>query len=166
MDTAEAKPKTGILLDVGCGKNKYHETWTGMDKRDLPGVDKVHDLEVFPWPFEDESVLSCLCSHVLEHVKPWLTIDVFNEIWRIMRPGGQLIISVPYGVGAGFQQDPTHCNPFNENTFLYFDPDPPGFKGKNVLYGIYEPKPWLIQHRSWKGGNMEVILVKRTEVPK
>jgi SAM-dependent methyltransferase len=135
-----------------------------MDKRELPGVDIVHDLEVFPWPLKDESCIQVVASHVLEHIKPWHQLDLFNEVWRIMKPKGAFVIAVPYGVGHGFVQDPTHCKPFNESTFMYYDPEPPGIPpGQNILYKIYEPKPWRIVHWFWQAeGFMEVILEKRT----
>jgi SAM-dependent methyltransferase len=165
------KSKGGILLDLGCGARKQSEYWVGMDKRPLPNVDIVHDLEVLPYPFDDNSVLTCVASHVLEHLKPWLTIDIFNEVWRIMKVDGQFVIGVPYGTGHGFVQDPTHCNPFNESTFYYFDPYPTAFgwneekkiEGQfNVLYDIYKPKPWKIQDCYWESnGNLSAVLRKR-----
>ena len=162
--------KTGILLDLGCGGNKQGPQWVGMDKRKLPGVDIVHDIEKLPYPFEDESVLTCITSHVLEHMKPWLMLDIFNEVWRIMQVGGQWIIGVPYGVSHGFVQDPTHVKPFNESTFYYFDPYPKdlgwydGATGSfNILYDIYKPKPWKILTSYWSmNGNMDVVLEKRS----
>lgn len=150
----------GIILDIGCGESKMDlesSRVVGMDKRNLPGVDLVHDIEVFPWPLPDACCLTVISSHVLEHIKPWLTIDLFNEVWRIMRPGGQWAISLPYAGSFGFWQDPTHCNGFNEATFQYFDPDYP-------LWQIYKPSPWKIQKGFpvWQNtGNMEVIMNKR-----
>ena len=151
----------GIMLDIGCGANKQ-PGWTGMDVRSLPGVDIVHDFEVYPWPIEDDSVLTALASHVVEHINPakFGFINWMNEVWRVMVPGGQLAISMPYGYSPGFLQDPTHCNPCNEFTWFYFDPEPG--EGRGSLWGIYEPKPWKIQSLYWDPMfNMEVLLRKR-----
>ena len=106
---------SGILLDIGCGENK-NKGFVGMDKRPLEGVDIVHDLEVFPYPLEDESCNTIVGSHIVEHIKPWLMIDFMNELWRLLKPDGQLAFSLPYGWSFGFIQDPTHCNPCNEAT--------------------------------------------------
>ena len=109
---------SGILLDVGCGRSK-RPGFIGMDKsaKFNPGI--VHDLEVFPYPLEDESCLTIVAAHIIEHIKPWLFIDVMNELWRIIKPEGQLAIVVPYGYSDRFLQDPTHCNPCNHDTWKY-----------------------------------------------
>ena len=148
--------KTGIRLDIGAGENPQ-EGFVTMDRRKLPGIDIVHDLEKFPYPLKDNSCLVIVGSHIIEHIKPWLTIDFFNELWRIMKPGGQLALSTPYAGSPGFWQDPTHCNGFNEATFQYFDPDYP-------LWGIYKSKPWKLApgFPVWQqSGNMEILMHKR-----
>ena len=131
----------------------------GMDKRKLAGVDIVHDLEKFPYPLEDNSCHVIMGSHIIEHIKPWLTIALFNELWRIMKPKGQLVLSTPYAGSPGFWQDPTHCNGFSQVTFQYFDPDYP-------LYEIYRPKPWKIEPGFPQyviNGNLEAMMRKRDE---
>ena len=146
----------GINLDVGCGFHKQ-PNFIGLDKRKIPGiVDIVHDAEVFPWPLPDDICNKILLSHLWEHIKPWLTIDLMDECWRIMKPHGQLLLSTPYAGSFGYYQDPTHCNPANEATWTYFDPQYP-------LYGIYKPKPWKVERNAYQmNSNMEVILAKRT----
>ncbi len=161
MSSNSVRRKRGILLDVGCGENKQ-KRFVGMDKRKLPGVDIVHDLEVFPYPLDDNSCLTIVGSHIVEHIKPWLMIDFMNELWRIAKVEGQLAISMPYGVSRGFQQDPTHCNVCNEATWQYFDPRFP-------LYNIYKPKPWEVSlgyPQYQDGGNMEVVMEKINEPSK
>jgi len=150
---------TGIMLDIGCGENKQ-KNFVGMDKRSLEGIDIVHDLEIFPYPIEDESCLTVVGSHIIEHIKPWLTIEFMNELWRIMKVGGKLVLATPYAGSRPFWQDPTHCNGFNEVTFQYFDPEYP-------LYGIYRPKPWAIVQNTpvWQeNGILEIIMEKRHEL--
>lgn len=155
MDFSELVKKTKGRLDIGCGGNKQ-KGFIGIDKRELPGVDIVHDLESFPWPVPDNSCEIAIASHFIEHVKPWLMLDLMNEVWRVLEVGGDFCIAVPYAGSRGYWQDPTHVNGCNEVTWQYFDPEYP-------LYGIYNPKPWKIK----KGfpvyqiqGNLEVILTK------
>jgi SAM-dependent methyltransferase len=152
----------GIRLDIGCGENK-NPGFVGMDIRALDGVDIVHDVEAFPWPLPDDSVLSAVCSHVVEHINPhnFGFINFMDEVWRVMKVGGDFAISCPHGSSQGFLQDPTHCNALNETTWTYFDPYEPRAQG--VLYSIYRPKPWRIKFLSWSPvANIEVVLVKRS----
>lgn len=150
------KDNQTIRLDIGCGENKQKD-FIGMDARDLEGVDIVHDLEVFPYPIPDESCGTILGSHIIEHILPRMTIPLFNELWRIMKVGGQLILSTPYPGSTGYWQDPTHCNGFNEATPQYFDPAWP-------LWNIYKPLPWKIEagFPQWDcNGTLQVIFEKR-----
>jgi hypothetical protein len=150
--------KGGILLNLGCGVNPV-DRFVNLDLRSLPGVDVVHDMEEFPWPFPDDCCITITASHVFEHIKPWFTVDWMNEIWRITKVGGQLAISAPYGVNHRYVQDPTHCNPINEYTWQYFDPRFP-------LWGVYEPKPWHIDKKFptyAPDGDIEVLLEKIKE---
>jgi len=144
-----------MKLDIACGGNKQ-EGFTGIDIRKLPGVDIVHDLEKFPWPIKKGSVRIAIASHYIEHIKPWLSIDFMNEVWRILAPGGTFSAATPYPGSRGYWQDPTHCNGWSEVTFQYFDP-------KYPLYQIYQPKPWKIYEGfpTWQVvGNLEVIMEK------
>lgn len=147
----------GIRLDIGCGRNKQHGAgWVGIDFQALPGVDIVHDLTVFPWPLEDESVLVAVASHVVEHISPANMgyIKFMNEVWRVLKPGGEFAITTPHGWSPGFLQDPTHIAQFNENTWWYFVKEHP-------FYNFYTPKPWTIKYLSWDyNANIDVVLVK------
>jgi SAM-dependent methyltransferase len=152
----------GIQLDVGCGGNKQGPDWVGIDIRPLDGVDIVHDLEAFPWPLPDDCALRAMASHVVEHINPHggVFLRFMDEVWRVLKPDGQFIVALPYWLSQGYAQDPTHCNPCNQTTWAYFDPE--ALDG--ALYGIYEPKPWKIEFLSWQvHGNMEVILRKRAD---
>ena len=110
-----------LKVDLGCGRNRQ-EGFLGMDQRALPGVDIVHNLEEFPWPLEDNSCSTLLASHIVEHIKPWLSVDFMNECWRVLEEGGMLCVATPYPGSRGYWQDPTHCNGWNEATWTYFDP--------------------------------------------
>lgn len=147
--------KGGILLNIGCGEEK-EPNFVGLDKRKLPGVDIVHDLERFPYPIPDNVCLSIIGSHIVEHIKPWLMIDFMNELWRITKAGGRLAFAHPYGVNELFVQDPTHCNPCSERTWQYFDPNYP-------LWQVYKPRPWILAKGFpvWQDvGIMEVLFTK------
>jgi len=153
MDEALHKA-AGIRLDVGCGSAKQ-AGWVGMDLRACEGVDIRHDAQDFPWPLDNDSCVQVLLSHLWEHIEPKYRMQLMDELWRILKLGGQLLISAPYATSMGAFQDPTHYPCPNEATFTYFDPDHP-------LYQIYKPKPWKLTRNSWRiNGNIEVILEPR-----
>lgn len=146
-------PPAGIWLDVGCGDHK-HEGTIGMDRREVQGVDIVHDLESIPYPLPDECCRRILASHIVEHLNPAKMVSIMDEWWRLMKPYGQLIIAMPYAGSPRFHQDPTHIHAWNETTPSYFDPAHP-------LYDVYKPKPWHIDQCAWHSiGDLEVILSK------
>ena len=60
-------------------------------------------------------------------------MEFMDECWRVLKVGAKIDIETPYGSSAGFINDPTHCNPINEVTFEYFDPD-------YERYQWYKPK--------------------------
>ena len=145
--------KRKLNLDIGCGEN-CQNGFVGMDKRELPGIEIVHDIEVFPWPVKDGECSVIMMSHLVEHIKPWLQIDLMNEAWRVLEPNGLLLISTPYAGSFRYFQDPTHCAPWNEATVEYFLEDKP-------LYQVYKPKPWKCDRMAFHlQGDLEVALRK------
>lgn len=154
----------GVKLDIGCGANKQGKDWIGLDYRKLPGVDIIQDLEKFPWPLPDNCATLAVASHVVEHINPagGAFIKFMDEVWRVLKEGGEFIIGAPYAGSSGYFQDPTHVNPCNEMTWSYFDPKCP-----SNLYYIYKPKPWKIKINAFSmNGNLEVVLIKRPLNPK
>lgn len=150
------KSKLGIRLDLGCSDHKQ-KGWVGLDIRKLEGVDIVWDVTKFPYPIPSNSCLTILMSHLYEHIEPKYRIDVMNELWRIMKDGGQLLVSSPYAGSFGCWQDPTHYNCPNEATFTYFDPD-------YSLYKVYKPRPWKLVRNEYQClGNLEVMLEARKD---
>lgn len=157
------KHKHGIKIDLGGGANPQ-PGFLNIDMRDLPQVDIVQDLEIQPWPLPDGCAELVMASHLLEHINPakFGFIRFMDEIWRILKPGGQLMASFPYAGSPGYWQDPTHVNGITERTIAYFDP----LEAGGHLYRIYKPMPWKIVYNSWSCvGNMEIVLEKRKPDP-
>lgn len=87
-------------------------------------------------------------------------IRFMDEIWRLLKPGGQFMMVFPYGGSDGYWQDPTHINGLSEVTFAYFDPLEKNSNGG--LYRLYHPKPWKIEYQTWNTSqNVEICLAKR-----
>jgi SAM-dependent methyltransferase len=92
----------GDVLDVGCGAKPYRDwvpgarRYVGIDVFDGPTVDGLI-VPGRPWPAGDAEFDAVLCTQVLEHV-PDLEHTV-GELARVMRPGADAIISVPFIFG-------------------------------------------------------------------
>jgi len=92
----------GHLLDVGCGSKPYEslfdiDSYTGLDietevthKRGI--ADHFYNGDRFP--FDDDKFDSVLCNQVLEHV--FNPDDFLSEIYRVLKPGGKLLLTVPF----------------------------------------------------------------------
>jgi ubiquinone/menaquinone biosynthesis C-methylase UbiE len=109
-------------LDLGCGPHK-EEGYTGVDKVMLPTVDIVHDLDIYPYPFEDNSVDEVICSHILEHLVDFN--KTMEELYRICKPNALVKVRGPYYKSHYAFGDATHKHFFTEQSFIYFDSSHP-----------------------------------------
>ena len=152
--------KSGQLwLDAGCGHHKTPGA-VGMDRRQVDGIDVIHDLEDLPYPFPDALFDRVILSHVMEHLNPKYHVEIVDELWRILKVGGVLALAMPYAGSEGHWQDPTHIKPWNRDTAYYFDPS-----HASLLYDVYRPKPWKVEANSYHmTGNLEIVLRKLTDV--
>lgn len=93
------------VLDIGCGPAKRPGA-LGMDRHRYPGVDVVHDLDVTPWPLEEERFDRIVCSHIIEHVAD--PTAFLREIHRVARPGAIVEVVTPHFSSIDSWTDPTH----------------------------------------------------------
>ncbi|MBI2459423.1 MAG: methyltransferase domain-containing protein [Parcubacteria group bacterium] len=110
----------GIKLNLGCG-NKKIPGFIGVDRVKTAAADLIHDLNIRPYPFADNSVDEIIADNVLEHLND--IVAVMAEWHRICRPGAIIKISLPYYKSSGAFSDPTHQHFFTENSFQYFSPE-------------------------------------------
>lgn len=121
-------------LDLGCGSTPQNPF--GAEK--IYGVDLVRnrklnikkaDLAIEPIPFRSSYFDYVTAYDFIEHIPRLLYIngerkqpfiDLMNEIWRVLKPGGILKAHTPaFPKGEAFQ-DPTHVNFITEETLNYF----------------------------------------------
>ena len=134
------------MLDLGAAHGKP-EGYVGLDRHD---ADVICDLEQ-GIPYPDSSVGVIRANDVLEHMHD--SVQIMNEIWRVLVPGGWLLTSVPSTDGRGAFQDPTHVSFWNQNSFWYYT-DPrfaqyvPGiaarFQNSRVI--TWFPSDWHKEH--------------------
>lgn len=108
-----AKDEQLQIVDLG-GRFDAPAGYTTVDLQD---ADIIADLDE-QWPFEDSSVGIIRASHIFEHLSN--KIDVMNECFRVLAPGGFLFLEVPSTDGRGAFQDPTHLSYWNQNSIWYW----------------------------------------------
>jgi SAM-dependent methyltransferase len=114
-------------LNVGCGRDIRPDA-VNLDVAALPGVDVVHDLKCFPWPFDADAFSEIELINVLEHLPD--TLGTLEELHRISRHGARLTIRVPFWNSPDMLADPTHVRPFSDRTLNFFDPAFPECKDR------------------------------------
>ncbi|MCJ7714627.1 methyltransferase domain-containing protein [Candidatus Bathyarchaeota archaeon] len=103
----------GRILDVGAGEQRYrsycsHLSYVSQDFCEYDGkgnkeglqpgtwdtsrIDIISDITAIPEP--DASFDAILCTEVFEHIPD--PISALNEFHRLLRPGGELILSAPF----------------------------------------------------------------------
>lgn len=121
-----------LKLDLGCGPNK-EAGYVGVDMRTFAHVDIVADLSVYPWKFKSNSIGEIKASHIFEHLPD--PLKTMEECFRVLKPGGTVVIDVPSSNGMGAFQDPTHKSFWNINSFIYYD-------RREQLGGLYGCNKW------------------------
>jgi len=105
-------------LNLGCG-NDVKIGYVNLDIVKNDGVDVVHNLNEFPWPFSDNYFDEVYASHVLEHTDDLK--NIMTEIKRICKNGARVVIRVPHFSCGVSYRDPTHKRLFSFFTFDYFE---------------------------------------------
>lgn len=95
-----------MKLNLGCCDKLFHGSdWSNVDCCRLTGVDQVVDLNVFPWPWSDESADEIFSSHCFEHLDD--PIQAIRECERVLKPGAKVTLIVPHARGIG-AHNPCH----------------------------------------------------------
>ncbi len=96
-----------MKINMGCGMRKL-EGYLNLDRDDMVAPDLVHDLESFPWPFDDNAAEEVVFTHVLEHLgeSSKVFLGIMSELYRICAPGAQVVIKVPHPRHDDFINDP------------------------------------------------------------
>jgi SAM-dependent methyltransferase len=123
QNTIDAKPAAGkvpqirqMKIDLGSGRVR-RKGYLSIDRIWNKEVDVVCDMEE-RLPFADNSIDGVFSRHLFEHIRN--LIPLFEEVYRVCKPGARVIINVPYYTSIKAYKDPTHVNFFTEKTFEYF----------------------------------------------
>ncbi len=124
-------------LHLGCG-NQIKNSYINLDIKKLPGVDVVHDLEKYPYPFKDNTFDVVEMHHVLEHLSN--PLKVVEEMWRIAKPGALIIIAVPHWSHFTAYSDLTHKNYFSSSLFIYYEENDAEYYSNHVRFKVLGKK--------------------------
>lgn len=122
-------------LLLGCGRSRHRRLgidgrngWTHLvtlDHNPDHNPDVLHDLEVLPYPFEDNTFDEIHAYEVLEHLGSlgdWRAFfSQFTELWRILKPGGFLAATCPSYRSLWAFGDPSHRRVINSGTLSFLD---------------------------------------------
>ena len=141
------------VLNLGAGLDRSIPGAVTVDLVAKTKPDVVHDLDVYPWPFETDSFDQVVCREVIEHLAD--VIKAMEEMHRITRAGGIVHIVTPHYSCSNSYTDPTHRRHLSYFSFDYFtDENQWGFysearfrmKRREIqFYGRYKnaPQKWL-----------------------
>ena len=120
-----------FILDIGAGAGAFADY---IGRKDIYLVDGnrascvelekryknvLHCRLPDTFSYTNHSFDAIHCSHLIEHLSPAQVYSFLQEIDRILRPGGFLIISAPL-LNAGFYNDFSHVKPYNPAVFLKY----------------------------------------------
>lgn len=110
-----------VRVNMGCGFKKL-DGWINVDDCAEAAPDVVHNIESFPWPFDDASIDVVGFYHSLEHVGADARVffRVFEETYRVLKMGGTMHVVVPHPRNDVFFGDPTHVRVVTPEILRHF----------------------------------------------
>lgn len=98
--------KDDIVLSVGCGDCEYENTLLGLVGR-IRGADKKWGSDVLNGLlYADNNFDKIIMLEVLEHLPEHTEKKALKECYRLLKPGGTLIISTPHNNLLSERLDP------------------------------------------------------------
>jgi hypothetical protein len=125
-----------LKLNLGCGENRI-SGYVNVDKYGSPDI--CHDLETFPWPWEDNSVEEVRLNHVLEHLGETVSVyfGIIKELYRICAANAEIHVTVPHPRHDDFLNDPTHVRIVTPDGIILFSKA----KNREWIKGKYANSP-------------------------
>lgn len=81
-----------MRLNVGCGGRRL-DGYVGVDAVARPAADYIAPADKLP--FEAGSCDEVMAIHLFEHILPWEADKALLEWFRVLKPGGKLVLEMP-----------------------------------------------------------------------
>jgi SAM-dependent methyltransferase len=148
----------GPVIDIGCGKGDFLQLMKDVDKQaygvDLDddavktandrGLDaRLEDLFGHLKSLADDSLGGAFSSQVVEHLPADTIAPLYEELYRVVKPGGRVIIETPNPATfathvQSFWRDPTHIRPVPQPA-LDFAARSAGFVNEQTVFTSPSP---------------------------
>lgn len=142
------------ILDLGCGRDRVKDAVT-LDINNDFKPDVVHDLNKFPYPFEDKSFNKIYLNNILFHLED--IFKVLGELHRILDTNGEIIVTSAYFRSPYAFYYPNPKNLFTVKTFDFFDPDNFFFKTYKYTRTKFKLKK-IIFNENFKNGFIKNLI--------
>tara|TARA_B100001245_G_C22893021_1_gene430415 strand:+ start:35 stop:1486 length:1452 start_codon:yes stop_codon:yes gene_type:complete len=151
----------GVRINLGAGEDPA-SGWINVDMIGIEGIDVVHNLINFPYPFEDGVADEIKAVDVIEHLPPYIGEDhgvvrFIEECHRILKPGGTLYMQTPGWKAEFLWIDPTHVRGFDVQSMDFFDPD----KHFGKTTGFYSKCKFKVKSEELENHNIRFWMEKR-----
>lgn len=134
-------------LNIGCGRN-YLNGYVNLDISPLVSPDVVCDITDY-MPFRENAFDEILCENVLTQIMyPDTFVQVMNDLWKICRPTGEILIRVPNAEHICAWQDPMDCRRFTDKSFTYMEFSHRRYEQYGRHYGFKPFKVELLEDNS------------------
>jgi SAM-dependent methyltransferase len=100
-------------LNVGCGRD-IRKGWVNLDGVKFEGIDVVHNLDKFPYPFKDNTFEEVWAQQIIEHLDH--PQEFVKELWRISKPGAKVVIGTVHFSSPCVWGDITHKRPYQSDS--------------------------------------------------
>lgn len=164
-------------LLLGCGRSrqkrlasKESSKWKKLVTLDMNpdvGADIVHDLNIMPYPFEDGKFDEIHAYDVIEHLGTQgdfvSFFRFFDEVYRLLKPGGMFYCITPSWDGLWAWSDPGHTRIISEGTIHFLDQDNYDQVGKTAMtdYRHWYKSDFAIDHAQHNSGAFAFVLRKK-----
>lgn len=129
-------------INLGCGTD-IRPNMINLDREaHSPGIDMAWDLNQIPYPLPNNHFDKVLLLSVIEHLIP-TPLETLDEIWRITRPYGVLVLKFPLASSPTIHDDLTHRWFLSLKAFDVLDPR----TERGQQYHFYTAKKWHILDR-------------------